>query len=133
MKIYIAARYNRKEEMKGVAARLRTAGHKVASMWMYETYEANVTLNQVPQEILREIALSDYIELGAADAVLMFSEDPLVGTPRGGRHVEFGIAIGMGKDIYVIGPKENIFHYLPLPGINHFESLEEVLDAIHKS
>jgi hypothetical protein len=126
VKIYIASRYGRKEEMKVVAAKLNAAGHKVASFWIYEIHPTDVTMDQVNDAELRETAMADYIELGAADAMLFFAEDPLVVPPRGGRHVEFGIAIGMGKDIYVIGPKENIFHHFR--NVKHFKNLEEFIN-----
>lgn len=32
---------------------------------------------------------------------------------RGGRHVEFGMALALGKRVIVVGPRENVFHLLP--------------------
>jgi hypothetical protein len=30
----------------------------------------------------------------------------------GGRHVEFGLALAQGKRVIIVGPRENVFHYL---------------------
>jgi hypothetical protein len=36
-----------------------------------------------------------------------------MGNSRGGRHVEFGYALGARKAIMVVGPLENVFYCLP--------------------
>ena len=45
---------------------------------------------------------------------------------RGGRHVEFGMAIAAQKRIVVIGPRENIFHWLPM--IEQFDTFDAFMD-----
>jgi hypothetical protein len=35
------------------------------------------------------------------------------GGGKGGRHVEYGLALGLGKRLIICGPRENIFHTLP--------------------
>jgi hypothetical protein len=67
----------------------------------------------------------DVEDVKAADILIFFAEDPLVGVKRGGRHVEFGIAWTLGKPIYVINFKENVFHYLK--GVEHFESVDDLI------
>lgn len=47
---------------------------------------------------------------------------------RGGREVEFGYAIKSEKWIWVVGPKRNVFHYMP--GVRHFRDWLDVLDAL---
>lgn len=51
-------------------------------------------------------------EIRASDILLYLSEKEDNPWGRGGRHVEFGYALGLDKLIWVIGPLENIFHYL---------------------
>jgi len=128
MKVYIAARYSRKEEMKQVSELLRSEGVEVVSTWMEEPHDGNISLNDVCDALLEKYSVIDVSQVIDADIMIMFSEDPLIGTPRGGRHVEFGIALGTRKPIYVVGPKENIFHYLP--NVFHFNSINEVINAI---
>lgn len=45
---------------------------------------------------------------------------------RGGRHVEFGVAVASCKRLVVIGPRENIFHHLPR--VEVFPTLGEWLE-----
>jgi len=71
-----------------------------------------------PDLFYRELALADIQDIDRAEAILLYSEDPTVGVPRGGRHVEFGYALAKGKRLFVIGPKENIFHCVD--GVEHF-------------
>lgn len=67
----------------------------------------------------------DLEDIAAADGFLFFAEDPQIGIPRGGRHVEFGLALALAKVVEVIGPSENIFHLLP--DVVHFASFEDWL------
>ena len=55
----------------------------------------------------------------AADAVIIFTEIPNTILATGGRHVEFGLALAQGKRVIIVGPRENVFHYL-LPGSQVF-------------
>ena len=57
---------------------------------------------------------------------IFFSEPSDKAVRRGGRHVEFGFAMAGNKPIFVIGPKENIFHYLLSDG-KHFADIPSFL------
>jgi hypothetical protein len=106
MKIYIAARYDRRFEMLGVAAALIRAGHEVTSRWIEGGRGGE-------PEIIA--AVEDVGDLTRADCIVTFTEAPERGVPwaaRGGRHVEFGLALAMGKRVCVVGPRENVFHHL---------------------
>jgi hypothetical protein len=69
----------------------------------------------------------DLQDIEAADTLVLFSEDPLIGTPRGGRHFETGYAFGRGKRVVIVGGEENIFHYLP--SVIHYKSLQDFIDG----
>lgn len=47
---------------------------------------------------------------------------------RGGRHVEFGMAIALGKRAIVVGSQENVFHLLP--GVEVYATWEACLDVL---
>lgn len=111
MKIYIAGRYSRRDEFREVAKQLEEMGHEVTSRWLQENEPLQSHMGDHTPEWYAKTAQTDLEDISAADAVLFYAEDPKVGTPRGGRHVEFGYAIAQGKFIFVIGPEENIFHY----------------------
>jgi nucleoside 2-deoxyribosyltransferase len=128
MKIYLAARYSQKEEMKLVAKQLRCHGHIITSTWLEETEPPDVTLDQLTEHFLAYQAEVDLNDIKRADIFVLFSIDPLIPTVRGGRHVETGVALALGKPIYVVGPKENIFHYLP--GVKIFSCVSELIYGI---
>ena len=113
MKVYIAARYSQKEEMKQVAALLRDKKIEVTSSWLLEPHPSGTTMDQVSEEDLCGYAQRDLEDIEAGDAVVLFTVDPLIPTVRGGRHVETGYCICLKKPLYIVGPRENIFHYLP--------------------
>ena len=106
MRIYIAARYDRRFEMLGAASALERAGHHVTSHWIEGGRGDDPAI--VP-------AVEDLIDLARADCLVSFTEDPGRNVPwaaRGGRHVEFGVAVATGKRLCILGPRENIFHHL---------------------
>lgn len=115
MRIYLASRYDRRFEMLGVTAVLMKAGHDVTSRWI----EGRGDGPEVE-------AVEDVEDVLRADCILCFTEEPtehVSWAARGGRHVEFGVALAMGKRLCVVGPRENIFHHLPR--VEQFRSLDD--------
>ena len=79
-------------------------------------------------------AAEDLEDVLRADCLVSFTEEPAAGVAwaaRGGRHVEFGIALAMGKRLCVVGPRENIFHHLPR--VEVFRSLTELIDTFGRA
>lgn len=114
MKIYLAARYERRTELAGYADRLRKLGHVVTSRWLAGNAE-------LPVAAQAEMDLADIDE---AEVVVSFTEPPGVYS-RGGRHVEFGYALARGKSLVIVGPAENIFHVKAEEQYPNFEALVE--------
>ena len=115
-KIYLAARYSRNAEMRGVRDVLEALGHKVTSRWI-DQHGGNLLesivaekLNADP-EACAHYALVDVDDLAKADTVISFTSAG--GGGKGGRHVEFGLAVGLGKRLVIVGPREHVFHTLP--------------------
>jgi nucleoside 2-deoxyribosyltransferase len=107
MKVYLAARYSRMEEMRVHAERLKASGIEVTSRWILGLHD------KAPPALC---ASDDIEDIRSADAVVVFADDPghITGRPsRGGKHVEFGLALGLGKPIYLVGRPENVFQHLP--------------------
>ena len=113
--------------MRSLAANLRCAGFSITSRWLNENEPLNHQLSDQTPMFYTETALIDLEDIDNADTIVFFAEDPLVGTPRGGRHVEFGYAISAGKRLVVIGGAENIFHYLPQ--VKHYPTFQAFLDS----
>ncbi len=111
--VYLAGRFSRRDEFNGYAKTLRVAGFRVDARWLVENHEWYGEHDAAAIEAARGFARDDLEDVARADAVLVFTEPPNPGgRNRGGRHVEFGIALGLGKDIYVVGSPENVFHNL---------------------
>jgi hypothetical protein len=115
MKIYLAAQYERIEEMRVIRDILVEGGHTVTSRWIDQTAGQEEALGQVeltaePQRG-RNYALIDIDDILTADWVVVFTSGN--GGGRGGYHTELGYALGVQKKVIVVGPRENVFHTLP--------------------
>lgn len=124
IKIYLAARYSRNAEMRGVRDVLQGMGtFEVTSRWIdlhpdvagdfSQSFTAD-NLNTQPDRCapLGEHDLSD---IDRSDWVINFT---CGSGGKGGRHVEFGYAHAWGKRLFVVGPRENVFHALPV--VEHY-------------
>lgn len=109
---YICARFGRQEEAREIAEILMDEGHTITSTWIYQEEAEMYEQSPDRDRVLNEAAHTDLYEVLEADAILYLSEEPTNEWGRGGRHVEFGIAIGTQKQLFVLGDKENLFHYL---------------------
>lgn len=127
MKIYLAARYSRHPEMRQYRGELERLGHVVTSRWIngeHQMAESTMFSSEGVTEVER-FANEDFDDLMKSDCVISFTEAPRSHTGRGGRHVEFGIALGNGMDVIVVGHRENVFHYMP--EVMFFETWEDAL------
>lgn len=139
MTIYLAGRYSRREELCGYRTALQAMGHTVQARWLNgehqissegtpvgEAGEALVEgtlrsgekLSEKEQSdraaaLRAQFANDDFQDVLEADCIINFTEAPRSSTTRGGRHVEFGIALALSLRIIVVGHRENIFHWLP--------------------
>ena len=125
LKVYLAARYDRRDELREYRTVLQSLGIQVTSRWLDEKTSTNSQMGDETEAFYVETAAIDIADIERADAFILFSENPLEGFKRGGRHFESGYAFKAKKVIYVVGEwKENVFHYLP--GIVHFCTFEDL-------
>ena len=118
-RIYLAARYGRRNELNGYATDLRDRGFEVTSRWLQgdkqrhgkDAADAVENKEGVSPVFGRLFAIDDYEDIARSDIMVAFTETPRTSS-RGGRHVEFGIALALRKKIIVVGPRENIFYCL---------------------
>lgn len=114
MKVYLASRFSRIEELRGYKAELEAEGVTVTSRWLLGGHEwVGTDDDDIPVSELARFAAEDLEDLEAADVLVCFTEPPRSGPARGGRHVEFGWALAQGKPIIVCGYRENVFYCLP--------------------
>lgn len=160
---YLAARFERKEELQAAEARLEEECSILpGARWL----NGETDMRGAPDDDRRQWANMNMQDVLNADILITFSEDltdadkvpelamipfkdrPQIYAPaiwaRGGRHVEFGLALGMGISIAVIGPKENLFHYTDQRSpkavekdaeaqINHFDTLDAFIEWYQKN
>ena len=126
MKFYLAARYSRHEELRGYADQLEHHGHVVTSRWISGEHEAldSELLSPINRRLAEKFFQDDMEDILAADALIAFTEASDSGFSRGGRHVEFGIALVAGLRLFVVGPWENLFYLAPR--VRHYRSFDEL-------
>lgn len=129
MHIYLAARYSRIAELNRYAAILREFGYTITSRWLEGSHQISDDglSAEADRETRERFAKEDLHDLKRADLVISFTEPPRSSNSRGGRHVEFGFALGTGKQLIVIGPRENVFHCLPECHI--FKDFDEMMES----
>jgi hypothetical protein len=120
-KIYFAAAYSRKEEMREKRDLLeKEFGYHITSRWIdqegKDTFGLDGSINQKTAE---ERGKVDYVDIMESDICLFFTDVP---STTGGFHTEFGIGLVAGKNMVVIGPRLNVFQ--ALPSIFHFPTWE---------
>lgn len=133
MKVYLAAAWARRAEIEEVAVRLRKLGVEVTSNWLAEE-KAQQT--GAKEKFLRDRAYLDLNDVARADAIVRFSDpeffDAAENAPRalvsGARFVEFGYAKALGKTLYVVGGKQNVFDRLD--GIVHLKDVDELCQVL---
>lgn len=130
MKIYLASRYSRRDEMLAYATLLCTFGFRITCRWIQGEHQISDEglSSEAKQEERLRFACEDWEDLMCADLVISFTEAPRGTNSRGGRHVEFGAALAAGKRCIVVGHRENVFHCLPQ--VEFYPTLTEMLDSM---
>lgn len=115
LRIYLSARWGRRDEMRTHRETLIGMGHEVRSRWL------DVEDSTDPQNA----AMVDVEDVLDCTAFIGFTETPDVGYTTGGRHVELGIAIARVHHVAIVGPAENVF--CSHPRVMRVESLEDAV------
>jgi hypothetical protein len=126
MKVYLASNFSDKDRVKERGAELKALGIECTSRWAWETAPHNCKITDKPAQYMRETAVFDIEDILASDVVVLTVPTPeqlMNMTPhqmsRGGRTFESGLQYGLMLGAYanrrmlvVMGPKENVFHFL---------------------
>lgn len=130
-KIYLASHYSRREELCQYGKELQAIGYRVTSRWLNGKHQINSSgqpigdhgekliegddesINAEANEMRTSFAREDFEDVRVAAIIINFTEPSRSSASRGGRHVECGIGLAMGKRCIVVGYRENIFHWLP--------------------
>jgi hypothetical protein len=130
-KVYLAAQYGRKEELKAYRDMFQERGYEVTSRWLDETgkdYNSALRDHSIADTDRAFHADRDENDISDSDYFIQFTEEPYgkkyPGT--GGRHYETGLARAWGLRLFIVGWRENIFH--DLPQFTYCADLEELFN-----
>ena len=115
MKIYIAARFSKRHIAHRLGKTLATLGHTIVSRWSmpHADYVAPVGLSeQATDDERRQFALDDMHDLRRANCLILLGESAR-NNSRGGRLVEFGVALAYGHRVMITQERETVFQCLP--------------------
>ena len=119
MKIYVASFFDTRARLAEPVTHLREMGHEVTSRWLQELPSA--AYNTASEAYLLGCAVVDLTDIDSSDAFIL---DTIDETPRGGREVEYGLALSLKLPTFVVGPYRNVFHRLATA---HYASWGEAL------
>ena len=145
MKVYLAAAWHRKKEMKALSLELNMHNIQVNSRWLDENTEGKV----VDKDYLKNNALNDLDDVRTCDVLVRFTDEEFINptaidgeycpdteyVPKkllsGARLVEMGYALAFGKKVIVVGGHQPIFDYLPqVLHVKDVTELKHVLSGI---
>lgn len=114
-----------------VMARLEASGHVVTARWITSDAKFHRGVDAYTDAERTAIAVMDEEDVRqATDGVILIAEPPGQTVP-GGKHVETGMALALGRPVYVIGRKENIFHWHP--AVRIFGDLDALMAHLDSS
>lgn len=124
MKLYIAHNFNARIELREII-NFYLMNHTITASWITDDSHIH-TKNRI------ESANQDYIDLMEAEAVIIFLDKHHLANSLGrGKFVEWGIAIGAHKKIYLVGEDEGcIFTHLSLINQYRFKNIHELMKVI---
>jgi len=125
MKFYVASKFEHASAVSRAIAELTVAGHAVTLDWTkHEQFDWNK-----PREAERLAWKYSYLDVEgvrSADVFIMLTYN---GLSMQGAYVELGVALGLGKLVYIVGEQpRNIFSFYP--GVRVVESLEQVIEEL---
>lgn len=108
MKIYVASKFENKEQVQLFMSILRNHGHDIVGDWTSHSIEGIPESER--ESYLCKSALEDYQAVKRCDALLLIDHPNMAGA-----YTEVGIAIADLKRVVVFGEgRDNIFFHLPL-------------------
>ncbi len=125
--VYIAARFSQRPECHALAQALKAQGHTITSRWVKPDADHVIPTGlseQAEDAERRRFAIEDCADVRACDWVVSIQGEPRSGG-RGGRHVEFGYGLALGKRMISIGPRETVFHHMD--EVQQFDTVADFL------
>jgi nucleoside 2-deoxyribosyltransferase len=120
MRAYIAAPYPERDQAIRIMRMLELQGIEVTSTWL-----------RSPDTLSDEHARVDLADVARADVLVALNPESWNERGTGGRHVEFGYALALGKPIVLVGERSNIFHYLDI--VKRIDDSEDITKQVLKA
>lgn len=99
--VYIAAPIEKRDYALRIMRILQIRNITVTSSWINH-----------PQQLSHEGAMTDLQDLRNADLLVALNPEGWEKHGTGGRHVELGYALALGKPVLLVGERSNMFHRL---------------------
>lgn len=112
--VYIAGKWDRREELLQFAFDLHDVGCNIVSTWLWANENEQ-------DENYKEYAVRDIKDIGDCDTFILFTGKEVY--YRSGHLTELGFALAWGKEVIIIGPRANIFCHLNI--IRHCADIEQ--------
>lgn len=112
MKLYVASHC--RETAAGLKKELERDGHEVVSRWIVSDTKFGLGAVAYSDAERTALALQDEEDVRAACDGLVLIAEPEGRFVPGGKHVETGIALALRRPVFVVGRRENLFHWHPL-------------------
>jgi nucleoside 2-deoxyribosyltransferase len=105
-KFYLAAKYDKRRELLPIATMLVLQGHELTGKWLNGSHDGTDV------EAQSKYAALDLQHIDECETFVLFNLP--IGCPdaSSGRHVEFGYALAMGKQVLIVGDGNSIFKTL---------------------
>src|SRR3954463_6640841 len=111
MRLYIASKHQ--DLAAALMADLISDGHDITSRWITMDSKFGFGLESYTDDERRALAPMDEADVPTAvDGLVLIAEQPGITVP-GGKHVETGIALALERPVFVLGRRENVFHWHP--------------------
>lgn len=129
MKIYIAAKFTIKEEVRKLFKLFEERGHEIHSDW---TLHKTISPYEENQELARQYSIEDLSGVKESDVFILLSDEN-----GRGMYVELGVAIlsNMQRErprIFIVGKKNNNSLFYFHPSVNRRETIGQVIEEIEK-
>ncbi|UAL48264.1 group-specific protein [Sutcliffiella horikoshii] len=118
-KFYIASSFSNIEKVREVSSLLKNKG-------FIQTYDWTQNERAATLEDLKEIGEKERIAVLEADFLIVL-------LPAGkGSHIEFGIALGQGKKIYLFSENDDIDNFETTSTFYHLDNVEKIVGTVEE-
>lgn len=118
--IYIAAKYQRRFDLRLLAEKLQTLGYEVTAQWLWDGEEG---------QGIQQAAIMDVEDVRRADTLVFIGEPQASENRGGGRWFEFGMAHAIGHRCIAVlnlDPTKGGHDHLPIGHESVFTALPDV-------